>query len=457
MLSAVGCIEAMDYAPNTDAQLDEMLQTIGVSSFEELLSAIPHELRVRRFDLPEGLTEAQIIELGERLAAANRSVNTHRCFLGAGAYHHLIPTVVDVLAARGEWLTPYTPYQAEASQGTLQAIYEFQTMICELMQMEVANASLYDGASSAAEAAVLALRATDRPRILVSEALNPQTRQTIATYISGAKAILQEVPTANGVTDLDALAKALREDVACVIVQHPNVFGCLEPMAEAGALSHQVGSLFVASVYPVSLGLLTPPGAYGADIAVAEGRCLGNPIAYGGPGLGLFATTTALLRRVPGRLAGCTVDQAGHRGFTLTLQTREQHIRRERATSNICTNEGWLALRATIFLSLLGPQGMQELARLNCEKAHYARERLLELPWVSSPFDQPFFNEFTIQYDPEIDAERLHRRLASAGVIGGYPLAGWFPTMTQASVWCATETISREAIDQLVDLFQESV
>ena len=441
----------MDYAPNTDAQLQEMLRTIGVGSFDELISTVPSELHQRSLEVPPGLTETQVLELCEGLASRTQPLTQAVSFLGAGAYHHTIPTVVDALAARGEWLTPYTPYQAEASQGTLQAIYEFQTMICELFQMEVANASLYDGASSVAEAAVLALRATERPRLLVSEAVHPHARQVIATYISGTNAILQEIPTVNGVTDLEALCKALRDDVAGVMLQQPNVFGVLEPMAQASQLAHRVGGLFIASVYPVSLGLLQPPGAYGADIAVAEGRCLGSPVAYGGPGLGLFTTTTALLRRVPGRLAGCTVDQAGRRGFTLTLQTREQHIRRERATSNICTNEGWLALRATIFLSLMGPQGMQELAQLNLEKAHSAFERLREIPWIRAAFEQPFFNEFTLQYDPSVKVERVNRRLAQKGFLGGLPLAEWYPTMPQGALWCVTERISTDAIDRLVD------
>ncbi|MBI4341185.1 MAG: aminomethyl-transferring glycine dehydrogenase subunit GcvPA [Candidatus Omnitrophica bacterium] len=444
----------MDYVPNTDAQLKEMLRTIGVGSFEELIAVVPPALHQRSVEVPPGLVESEVLALTGELAARNRSLEAVSSFLGAGAYHHVIPTVVDALAARGEWLTPYTPYQAEASQGTLQAIYEFQTMVCELLQMDVANASLYDGASSAAEAVVLALRATERPRVLISEAVHPHARQVIATYVSGMPAVLQEIPTVNGVTDLEALGKAARDDVACVLLQQPNVFGVLEPMAQAGELAHRVGALFAASVYPVSLGLLQPPGAYGADIAVAEGRCLGSPPAYGGPGLGVFTTTQALLRRIPGRLAGCTVDQSGARGFTLTLQTREQHIRRERATSNICTNEGWLALRATIFLSLMGPHGMQELAQLNLEKAHYAYERLREIPWIHPAFDQPFFNEFTVQYEPPMTAEAVNKRLARAGIIGGLPLTDWFPGMPQASLWCVTELASREAIDRTVEVLK---
>ena len=441
----------MDYAPNTDRQLQEMLEATGAGSFEELVRDIPPALRQRTLEVPSGLSEAEVLALCEGLADRNVSLRATPSFLGAGAYQHLIPTVVDALAARGEWLTPYTPHQAEASQGTLQAIYEFQTMVCELMQMEVSNASLYDGASAAAEAVLVAMRATERTRVLVSEALHPHARRTISTYLEGAQAILQEAPTLNGVTDLEALQHALRDDVACLVMQQPNAFGCLEPMAQAGQLVHRVGGLFVASVYPISLGLLQPPGAYGADLAVAEGRCLGSPLAYGGPGLGLFTTTASLMRRAPGRLVGCTADQMGRSGYTLTLQTREQHIRRERATSNICTNEGWLALRATIFLSLMGPQGLRELAALNAEKAHYARERLLEAPWLSAAFDQPFFNEFTLQQDASVPAERLARGLRRAGLVGGLPLKPWYTAMPRASLWCVTEVIQAEAIDRLVE------
>jgi glycine dehydrogenase subunit 1 len=441
----------MDYVPNTDEQLHQMLETIGVGSFEELLANIPAEVRARSFDLPPGLSEPEVLGACESLALRNRSVRETASFLGFGAYHHLIPTAVDALASRGEWLTPYTPYQAEASQGTLQAIYEFQTMICELMEMEVANASLYDGASSLAEAAVLALRASGRRRLLVSEAVHPHARQVVATYLSGFPCVIQEIPHTNGVTDVESLAASLKDDVAAVVMQQPNVFGCLEPMEQASELAHRVGSLFVAAVYPISLGLLKPPGAYHADIAVAEGRCLGSPLSYGGPGLGLFTTTQAFVRKMPGRLAGCTVDQAGRRGFTLTLQTREQHIRREKATSNICTNEGWLALRATIFLSLLGPQGLQELARANLDKAHEARRRLCEITWLEPTFDQPFFNEFALSATNGRRLEDATRKLLKAGIVGGLSLRPWYPALPDASVWCVTETISREQIDRLIE------
>jgi len=445
----------MDYVSNTDDQLNQMLETIGVRSFEELLTTIPADVRCRAFDLPPGLSETEVLAWCESLVLPNRSLRELVSFLGFGAYHHLIPTVVDNLASRGEWLSPYTPYQAEASQGTLQMIYEFQTLICELMQMEVANASLYDGASSLAEAALVALRTSGRPRLLISEAIHPHARQVVASYLSGFPCVVQEIPFINGVTDLEALSAALRDDVAAVLMQQPNVFGCLEPMEQASGLVHRVGALFVASVYPISLGVLKPPGAYGADIAVAEGRCLGSPVAYGGPGLGLFATTTRLLRKMPGRITGCTVDESGRRGFTLTLQTREQHIRREKATSNICTNEGWLCLRATIWLSLLGPQGLKELAELNVQKSHELFERLQRLGTFERVFDQPFFNEFTVRCPEGSRVETLNRHLLKAGIVGGLPLAPWYPALPQTSLWCVTEAISRDQLDRVLEVLRD--
>ena len=446
----------MDYVPNTDEQLEQMLRAIGAASFEDLLTAIPPAIRCRQFDLPRGLSEREVLELGESRANENRSLQEIISFLGFGAYDHFIPTVVDALAARGEWLTPYTPYQAEASQGTLQMIYEFQTLVCELMQMDVANASVYDGASALAEAAVLAVRSSGRMRLLVSEAVHPHARQVVATYLSGFPCVIQEIPTTNGVTDLEALAASVKEDVAAVILQQPNVFGCLEPMEPASVLAHRAGALFVASVYPISLGLLKPPGAYGADIAVAEGRCLGSPVAAGGPALGLFATTEALLRKMPGRIAGCTLDRKGRRGFTLTLQTREQHIRREKATSNICTNEGWLCLRAAIFLSLVGPQGLREMAQRSAAMAHALVDRVRETGVAEPVFDQPFFNECTLRARGERTTREIARRLEKAGIVGGVPLRPWYPALGEASLWCATELTTPAQIARVVEAWQKA-
>ncbi len=440
----------MDYVPNTEQQLTEMLQAIGAQSFEELLSTIPAEARSRGLDVPSGLSELEVLALCESLAAGNRSVRELASFAGFGAYQHFIPTAVDAIASRGEWLTPYTPYQAEASQGTLQMMYEFQTMVSELLQMDVANASLYDGASGFAEAGVLALRLGGRTRLLVSETVHPHYREVLATYLSGFSCTVQTIPQTNGVTDLEALAAAAKDDVAAVMMQQPNVFGCLEPMEQAGELAHRIGALFVANVYPVSLGLLQPPGAYGADIAVAEGRCLGSPLTAGGPGLGLFATSQELLRRMPGRLTGCTVDHAGQRAFTLTLQTREQHIRREKATSNVCTNAGWLCLRATVFLSLLGPAGLRRMAELSLQKAHELQRRMLDEGFEPA-FDQPFFNEWTMRWPRTARDGRLLRKLERAGIVSGVAMAPWYPMLDREAVWCATELTTREQMDRLCE------
>ncbi|HEX9780710.1 MAG TPA: aminomethyl-transferring glycine dehydrogenase subunit GcvPA [bacterium] len=444
----------MDYLPHTQDEFQEMLRTIGVGSFEELLDAVPPELRHPVLALPPGRSEPEVLRRCGALAERNRSLEDIASFLGAGAYDHVVPTAVDAIASRGEWLTPYTPYQAEASQGLLQATYEFQTMVCELLQMDVANASMYDGASAAAEAVLLALRSSGRPRVLVSEAVHPHIRQVAATYLHGTPSVIQLIPTVNGVTDLETLGRMMGEDVAGVLLAHPNVFGCLEPMATAAELAHRAGSLFIASVYPVSLGLLAPPGAYGADLAVAEGRCLGNPLSYGGPGLGLLAASNALVRRLPGRLAGCTADRRGRRGFTLTLQTREQHIRRERATSNICTNQGWLALRATLYLSLVGPGGLRDVAQRNLERGHEMARRMTALGWIRPAFDQPFFNECALTCEPPRSWPVLARRLERAGIVGGAPLAGWFPELERSALWCMTEAVPREALDRLIETLE---
>ncbi len=441
----------MDYVSNTDAQLKEMLDTIGVKDFDALLQSVPQSLHLKDLAIPPGLSESELLEATRKLAEQNKNLLQVPSFLGAGAYVHQIPTAVDAIACRGEWLTPYTPYQAEASQGILQSIYEFQTMVCELMGMEVSNASVYDGASAAAEGVLLAMRHTNRQRILISEAVHPHTRQVLATYLRGGSTIIQEIPTVNGVTDVEALEKAISDDVACVLMQQPNVFGVLEPAESISEITHRSGGLLVSSVYPTSLGLIDPPGSYGADIAVAEGRCLGSPVALGGPGLGLFATTQKLLRRIPGRLVGATVDKQGNRAFTLTLQTREQHIRREKATSNICTNQGWLALRATLFMSMLGPKGFQEWAYQNFAKAHYAFDAFTKIPWIKPAFEQDFFNEFTLTYDKGIDPHKVHQQLIEQGWAPGHLLSEWFPTHPQSSLWCVTETISKETIDRMAE------
>ena len=370
-------------------------------------------------------------------------------------YEHFIPTAVDALSSRGEFATAYTPYQAEASQGTLQAIYEYQTMICELTGLEVANASLYDGASALAEAGLLAARVTQRPRLLVSEAVHPEYRQTLRTYAQGSTVVVEEIPATNGITDVAALAGRLRDDVAGMLIQSPNFFGCIEPLAEQSAAAHARGALMIASTYPIALGLINPPGACGVDIAVGEGQPLGNPISFGGPTLGFFATTQTLVRKIPGRIAGCTTDTQGRRGFVLTLQAREQHIRREKATSNVCTNQGLLALRATIYLSLLGPQGLRELAELNARRAHELAQRWSRVRGWSLKFAHPFFNEFAVQWNGKTPLADVQRRLLEQGIIPGAALECWYPSLPNTLLVCATETKTSEQFDHTITALEQ--
>ena len=444
----------MDYVSNTDEQLQEMLEAIGVESFEALLADIPRALRANGLQVAPGLSETEVVKEFLDLSTKNRSLDQLCSYLGAGMYEHFIPSTVDALASRGEFATAYTPYQAEASQGTLQTIYEYQTMICELTGLEVANASLYDGASATAEAALLTTRVTNRPRLLVSEAVHPEYRQVLRTYAAGSGVIIEDVPVPLGVTEPSALRERLRDDVAGVIIQSPNFFGAIEPMAEQSALAHARGALVVAVAYPVALGLIAPPGACGADIAVGEAQCLGNPISYGGPTLGFFATTQALVRKMPGRIAGCTVDAQGRRGFVLTLQAREQHIRREKATSNVCTNQGLLALRTTIYLSLLGPQGLRELAELNAQRAHELARRWGRLPGWSLRFAQPYFNEFAIQWKGTRPLAEVERHLLSSGILAGAGLGRWYPSLKDTLLVCVTETKNPEQLDQTIRVLE---
>ncbi len=444
----------MDYVSNTDEQLQEMLDAIGVESFEALLTDIPRALRASGLQVAPGLSEAEIVTQFLALSTKNRSLDQLCSYLGAGMYDHFIPSAVDALASRGEFATAYTPYQAEASQGTLQVIYEYQTMICELTGLEVANASLYDGASAMAEAALLTTRVAGRQRLLVSEAIHPEYRQVLRTYAAGSGVIIEEVPAPSGITKPSALHERLRDDVAGIVIQSPNFFGCVEPMAEQSALAHARGALVVAVTYPVALGVIAPPGACGADIAVGEAQCLGNPISYGGPTLGFFATTQALVRKMPGRIAGCTVDAQGRRGFVLTLQAREQHIRREKATSNVCTNQGLLALRATIHLSLLGPRGLRELAELNTQRAHALAQRWSRLPNWSLRFAQPYFNEFAVQWKGKLPLAEVQRHLLTHDILGGVGLGRWYPSMKDTLLVCVTETKTPEQLDQTIEALQ---
>jgi glycine dehydrogenase subunit 1 len=440
----------MRYIPNTAAEQREMLATIGVGSIEELLSRIPAKARLARpLGLPAALAEPDLVRRLRALAGRNADADGHVCFLGGGAYDHHVPSPINHLISRGEFFTAYTPYQPEASQGTLRTIYEYQTMIAELTGMDVANASIYDGASALAEAALMAHAVTERKEIVLARSLNPLYRRVVATYGDGPGLRLRDAPAADGALDLDAVRTLVGERTAALVVQSPNFYGCLEDIAAAAELAHGAGALLVVAADPVNLGVLEAPGRLGADIVIGEGQGLGVPMSFGGPNLGVFAARAALVRRMPGRLVGATVDRDGQRGFVLTLQTREQHIRRAKATSNICTNVALCALMATIYMAILGKQGLVRVGELSAAKAHYAAERLGAVPGVALRFGAPFFKEFTLRLPKS--PERVVAKLAKHGILGGLPLKAFDRQLGDCLLVAVTEKRTREEIDAFAD------
>jgi glycine dehydrogenase subunit 1 len=438
---------------NTAADQREMLDRVGVKSIEDLFASIPATLRLKRpLQVPAALTEIELQQHLTELANRNQSADNAVCFLGGGSYDHFIPAVVDAVAGRSEYYTAYTPYQAEASQGSLQAFYEYQTLICQLTALDVSNASLYDGGSAVAEAVLMALSiAPKRHKVLIAESVHPEYRRTLDTYLANLDARTTTLPTPAGFLDPDDLKKAVDDQTLCVIVQHPNFFGCLEEVQALSDTAHATGALFIVSFDPISLGLLKRPGQYGADIAVAEGQCLGNPMVFGGPILGILACREQHVRKMPGRLVGQTVDRNGKRCWVLTLQTREQHIRREKATSNICTNQGLFALRAAVYLAALGPQGLKETAELCTRKAHYAAEQLTKKTGLRQRFNRPFFKEFTVAATENVPA--LLRRLLGKGYHAGLDLGRWYPHLKDCFSVAVTEKRTRAQIDGLVSAF----
>jgi glycine dehydrogenase subunit 1 len=426
-----------------------MLKAVGAESFDDLLTPIPPAVRLRRpLDLPSALSEQELTRLLQGLAAKNANADSHVCFLGGGAYDHFIPAVVDAIASRGEYYTAYTPYQAEASQGTLQVGFEYQTLVCQLTGMDVANASLYDGGSAAAEAVLMAIHVTDRSgKVLVAESVHPEYRETLVTYLRDLGVDVVTIPTPHGFLDPDDVGKAVDDTTACVLVQHPNFFGNLEEAEAIGRAAKAKGALFVVAFDPISVGLIKRPSDYAADIAIAEGQCLGNYLMYGGPYLGMLACRSEYVRKIPGRLVGQTVDRRGNRCWVLTLQTREQHIRREKATSNICTNQGLLALRATVYLAALGPQGLKETAELCARKAHYAADQLTKIPGVKLAFDRPFFKEFTLRLPG--DVQKTLSGLVEDGYLAGLPLGRFHPSLGDCVTLAVTEKRTKAEIDGL--------
>ena len=431
------------FTSNTPENEKEMLSKIGVSSIKELFKSIPENLLYPSFNLPAALTEDALHKHLHALAEKNKS---YLNFIGAGCEEHFIPAAVNALSLRGEFLTAYTPYQAEASQGTLQTIYEFQSSICALFNMDVCSASHYDGATALAEACLAAQRVSNKKKILFSAGLHPHYKEVLHTYLKNVpEIVLQEVPLKDGLTDQNALQSALAEDVACVAVAGPNFLGQLEPMQALCDATHQAGALFVAVVNPLSLGVLQTPGEYGADFAVAEGQSLGNAMHFGGPGLGIFTCKQAYVRQVPGRIVGIAKDKDGNRSFVLTLQAREQHIRRERAASNICSNEALCALNAVIYLTLLGPEGIKEVASLNLSRAHEFKEMLVK-NGHKIKFAGPFYNEFVVEVNTS--AQEVIEKLETQGIAAGYDLGQVCENLKNCLLVCVTETKSVEDLQK---------
>ncbi len=438
----------MRYLPKSAAERGQMLAAIGAKSIEELFASIPERYRLRRaLSLPGPLSEAEIIAYFKERAAEN-SVG-YTSFLGAGVYQHLRSVVTDVILQRGEFLTSYTPYQPEISQGTLQAIFEFQTLMCQLTGQEVANASMYDGSTAATEAVLMAERVTSRRRVLVARTLHPEYRQVLRTSAKNSGLLVEELPFgADGTLDTGALKTALRNDVCALVVQSPNFFGCLEPVAALAAKVQPAGALLVVAVTEaVSLGVVRPPAE--ADIVALEGQSFGLAPSYGGPFVGVLATREKFVRQMPGRLAGQTTDSEGRRGFVLTLATREQHIRREKATSNICTNQALCALAAAVHLCPLGKEGLREMAHQNLSKAQFALAAVEKIPGVRRAFSAPFFNEFTIELPRSV--KLVNADLLREKIVGPLALGTDYPELSKRALVCVTETTPRVEIEHFAD------
>ncbi|MDD4053068.1 MAG: aminomethyl-transferring glycine dehydrogenase subunit GcvPA [candidate division Zixibacteria bacterium] len=443
----------MPYIPNSREDQKKMLDALGVSRIEDLFTPIPDNLRLKKpLPLPEPLAEAELVRHLEALASKNRPGCVS--FAGGGLYNHFIPAAVWNLAERPEFSTAYTPYQAEVAQGTLQAIYEYQTHVCRLTGMDVANASMYDGATATAEAAMLAVAHTGRHRIVVSETVNPMYREVLATMAAARNAEIVVLPSNEGVTSADAMKRAINDQAACLILAQPNFFGMLEDLEAGEKAIHAAGGLFIMVFDPISLGILKTPAEYNADIAVGEGQSLGIPRSFGGPLLGIFACRQEFIRKLPGRLVGRTVDADGKTGFVLTLQTREQHIRREKATSNICSNEALCATAATIYMSLMGKQGLPRVARLATERAHYLADKIAALNKYAVRTNRPFFKEFVV--DTPLLAKDIIATLGRSGIVAGIDLGRWYPAMDRCLLVAVTEMVSVADCDAYAGLLAQA-
>lgn len=442
----------MPYYPNTDEDRREMLDAIGAKSFGELIKDIPQEIRLKGdLKIPPAMSEMEVIKHVSSLASRNINTQDAVSFLGAGAYDHFIPSAVGALLSRSEFYTAYTPYQAEVSQGTLQAIYEYQTMICRLTGMDVSNASLYDAGSALAEAALMSVAHTGRRKIVAAHPIHPLYLQVVKTYVHGQGFDVVEIPAREGVADVDGTRKVVDDNTAAVVVQQPSFFGTLNDVFALGEIAHSKKSLYVVDAYPISLGLLVAPGEYGADVVVGEGQSLGISQSFGGPFLGIFAVREALIRRLPGRLAGVTVDAEENRGFVLTLQTREQQIRREKATSNICTNEGLMMLASTIYMSLMGKRGIREVAEQSSTKAHYLAEQIAKIPGFGLGYHQPFFNEFLVS--TPVPAGKIIEAGLQKKILAGVDVESLIPGESGLLV-AVTEKRTRDELDAFVEFLK---
>jgi glycine dehydrogenase subunit 1 len=441
----------MRYLPSSAADRSQMLEATGHKSIEELFAQIPEALRLRGpLNIPGPLSEQELMEFFRELAS--RSSREYVSLLGAGAYSHYRPVAIDSLLCRGEFFTAYTPYQAEIAQGTLQAMFEFQTLVTQLTGMEVANASLYDGSTAAMEAVLMALRVSKRARVVLARTVHPEYRQVVETYVQHQGIEIVEAPYAGtGQVDAQGLESLVTPETAAVVIQSPNFFGTLERVATIAEIAHRKNALLVVTITePLSLAIVKPPAE--ADIVCGEAQSFGVPVSYGGPYVGFLATKEKFIRQMPGRLVGETVDSEGRRGFTLTLATREQHIRREKATSNICTNQSLCALAVTIYLCLMGKKGLETLAEHNLAKAHYAARQLRTLQGVTTPFSGPFFNEFVVK--TPISANHLLEKLRGEKIVGGLNLETFYPELKDHLLLCLTETVKREAIDRMVEVYR---
>ncbi|MCL2322979.1 MAG: aminomethyl-transferring glycine dehydrogenase subunit GcvPA [Oscillospiraceae bacterium] len=441
------------YIPNTDSDKLEMLKSMGFENIEDLFSDIPKGIRFDRdLDLSSSLSELEVTNFMTKLSKMNKSTDDLVCFLGAGAYDHYIPSIVKHLGLRSEFLTAYTPYQPEISQGTLQSIFEYQTLICNLTGMDVTNASMYDGNTACAEASLIAVENARRDVILISKSVHPEIREVVKSYMNVRDVKVIEVDIKDGVTDVDSLSSLLDKNVAGVIVESPNFFGIIEDLAPIEKIVHSNKSMLIQYADPISLSILKSPREWNADIAVGEAQCLGNDLNFGGPYLGYLATTSKHARKMPGRIVGQTEDVDGKRGFVLTLQAREQHIRRYKATSNICSNEGVVALMAAIYMVTLGKKGMKEVAEQCLQKSHYAMKELTKNNKYSLTFDKPFFKEFAVT--AQVSAEKVNEELLNKGYLGGYLLEKDYKDLKNSILLCVTEKRTKEEIDSLVNIME---